>query len=165
MSKVIKTYGVKGLMECVYYIPVGKAKLKLNFTGGVLTAYGNTPAKYTTDDPVKQAIIENSALFKSGKVELTRERVIDAAPVNDQAAPVSDQAAPVSDRKHYASPLHSMGCNTDKPLGELTAMTMSSLAEARDYLMKNFSYAASSLTSTDKIKAAGKAHGIDITIQ
>lgn len=70
MKKKIKTYGVKGLMEWMCNIPVGKTHLQVEFTGGVLTQYGNTPAKFTTDDMLKQAIIENSKPFKNGKITL-----------------------------------------------------------------------------------------------
>lgn len=69
-KKIIKTYGVRGLMEWVCNIPVGRTKMRIEFTGGVLTKYGVSPAKYTTKDFFKQTLIENSALYKSGRIKL-----------------------------------------------------------------------------------------------
>lgn len=68
-----KTYAVNGIMEWVALINAGKAQMKVHFSGGSLTGYGVTPATFTTEDPMKQAIIENSHYFKSGKIYLSRE--------------------------------------------------------------------------------------------
>lgn len=68
-----KTYGVSGYMEWVALIECGKATVKVHFSGGSLTGYGVTPAEFTTQNPMTQAIIENSKEFKSGKIFLLRE--------------------------------------------------------------------------------------------
>lgn len=68
-----KTYAVNGIMEWVALINAGKAQMKVHFSGGSLTGYGVTPATFTTEDPMKQAIIENSHYFKSGKIYLSRD--------------------------------------------------------------------------------------------
>lgn len=149
--KSIKTYGVRGLMECVYYIPVGKAKLRLNFSGGVLTAYGNTPARYTTSDPVRQAIIEHSDLFKGGKIVLLKQRVIE----QDEPEPIPASSASSAP----SAPIASLSPSA------LTPKSFPSLAEARDYLSSAFGLSPSGLTSTEKIKSAGRAHGLNITIE
>ena len=73
MANKRKTYGVRGLMEWVCSIACGKAVLNVSFTGGTLTGYGVTPATYVTEDPMKQAIIENSSYFKNGRIKLLRE--------------------------------------------------------------------------------------------
>lgn len=69
-KKKIKTYGVRGLMEWVCNIPVGKSHMRIEFTGGVLTSYGNTPAKYVTKDLLQQTIIEHSEFFKKKRIVL-----------------------------------------------------------------------------------------------
>nr|DAV17401.1 MAG TPA: hypothetical protein [Caudoviricetes sp.] len=69
-KKKIKTYGVRGLMEWVCNIPVGKSHMRFEFTGGILTSYGNTPAKYVTKDLLQQTIIEHSELFKKKRIVL-----------------------------------------------------------------------------------------------
>ena len=69
-KKKIKTYGVRGLMGWVCNIPVGKSHMRIEFTGGVLTSYGNTPAKYVTKDLLQQTIIEHSDFFKKKRIVL-----------------------------------------------------------------------------------------------
>lgn len=57
-------------MEWVCNIPVGKSHMRIEFTGGVLTSYGNTPAKYVTKDLLQQTIIEHSDFFKKKRIVL-----------------------------------------------------------------------------------------------
>ena len=73
MANTRKTYGVNGLMEWDTTIPVGKATMKVHFSGGSLTGFGVTPATFTTEDPMKQMIIEKSDYFKRGKIFVVRE--------------------------------------------------------------------------------------------
>ena len=73
MNAKRKTYGVSGYMEWVALIECGKATVKVHFSGGSLTGYGVTPSEFTTQNPMTQAIIENSKEFKSGKIFLLRE--------------------------------------------------------------------------------------------
>ena len=73
MNAKRKTYGVSGYMELVALIECGKATVKVHFSGGSLTGYGVTPAEFTTQNPMTQAIIENSKEVKSGKIFLLRE--------------------------------------------------------------------------------------------
>lgn len=73
MNAKRKTYGVSGYMEWVALIVCGKATVKVHFSGGSLTGYGVTPAEFTTQNPMTQAIIENSKEFKNGKIFLLRE--------------------------------------------------------------------------------------------
>lgn len=73
MNAKRKTYGVSGYMEWIALIECGKATVKVHFSGGSLTGYGVTPAEFTTQNPMTQAIIENSKEFKSGKIFLLRE--------------------------------------------------------------------------------------------
>lgn len=78
---VRKTYGVSGLMDWTTQIKVGRAAVSVHFTGGALTAYGVTPAKYSTSNPFFQKVIENSDLFKSGRIT-----ILSAIEVADDAA-------------------------------------------------------------------------------
>ena len=59
----IKTYAVKGLIECVMNINVGGALLKLRFSGGNMGMNGVIPANYSTDNEALQEMIENSHEF------------------------------------------------------------------------------------------------------
>ena len=65
-----KTYGILHLTEkhTVFYL--GKTKVNVSFTGGIVTKKGVTPATFTTDNPIVQVAIENSADFKKGVIRL-----------------------------------------------------------------------------------------------
>lgn len=63
-----KVYGVKGLMDWVAIIRVGKASFHIPFKGGSMTAFGVVPATYATADRVTQHIIENSDYYANGKI-------------------------------------------------------------------------------------------------
>lgn len=106
-----KTYGVSGLMDWTTQIKAGKGSVSVHFTGGALTAYGVTPAKYSTSNPFFQSVIENSKQFKSGRIELlgTMEVPDDAAtkarkarmaakaaekPARDEQSPVTETPVP-----------------------------------------------------------------------
>ena len=65
-----KTYGVNGLLEYQAGLPVGSTYITLTFTGGQLTSYGIRPATYTTANPTLQRIIEDSELFRRGRITL-----------------------------------------------------------------------------------------------
>lgn len=69
-NQVVKTYGVKGLLEWNAGLPVGETIINVSFTGGQLTSYGIRPATYTTANPTLQRIIEDSAYFRRGKITL-----------------------------------------------------------------------------------------------
>lgn len=106
-----KTYGVSGLMDWTTQIKAGKGSVSVHFTGGALTAYGVTPAKYSTSNPFFQSVIENSKQFKSGRIELlgTMEVPDDAAtkarkarmaakaaekPAKEEQSPVTETPVP-----------------------------------------------------------------------
>ncbi len=65
-----KTYGAHGLMEWYCRINCGGTSVNLPFKGGTISGTGSTPAKYTTENPLLQAIIENSEHFRSGRIVL-----------------------------------------------------------------------------------------------
>ena len=68
-------------MDWTTQIKVGKGAVSVHFTGGALTAYGVTPAKFSTSNTFFQNVIENSEQFKSGRIQLlgTMEVADDAA--------------------------------------------------------------------------------------
>ena len=74
MKKRRVTYGVYNLVEWQAAIRMGKARVKVPFTGGAITTQGVTPATFTTSDPVVQLAIECSAEFKSGRIKIVRTR-------------------------------------------------------------------------------------------
>lgn len=70
MKKFKKTYAIFHLTEkhTVFYL--GKTKVHVSFTGGIVTKRGVTPATFTTDDPIVQFAIEQSADFKKGAISI-----------------------------------------------------------------------------------------------
>ena len=65
-----KTYGIEGVSECVFRLPVGKAVVSCRFTDGNLLSREPQPATFTTDNPVVQAVIESCEMYQSGRVFL-----------------------------------------------------------------------------------------------
>ena len=65
-----KTYAARGLLDWQIALNVGGAVLRICFSGGSMGTNGVLPAKYTTDNPVIQKMIEDSPHFKSHRVYL-----------------------------------------------------------------------------------------------
>lgn len=60
-------YAVYGLLE--YHLKIGRGVgYTVEFTGGQLSGYGVSPARFSTSDPVLQRHIEGSAEFRAGKI-------------------------------------------------------------------------------------------------
>lgn len=70
MERYLKTYAVKGLIEWVMTLDVGGALIRIKFMGGSMGSNGVIPAKYTTDSPVIQRLIEESKEYKNKRIYL-----------------------------------------------------------------------------------------------
>ena len=62
------TYEIRGQIERSCYFRVGKALLRVDFTGGAINSAGMTPASYTTENPLYQKAIEDSEQFHNGEI-------------------------------------------------------------------------------------------------
>lgn len=62
------TYEIRGQIERSCYFRVGKALLRVDFTGGSINSAGMTPANYVTDNPLYQKAIEESEQFRNGEI-------------------------------------------------------------------------------------------------
>lgn len=69
MDKNSVTYGVYGMIEWQALIPAGRCGVRIHFTGGMVSAYGVTPATYVTSNPAVKKLIENSHYYRIGKIE------------------------------------------------------------------------------------------------
>lgn len=116
-----KTYGVSGLMDWTTQIKAGKGSVSVHFTGGALTAYGVTPAKYSTSNPFFQSVIENSKQFKSGRIELlgTME-VPDDAATKARKARMAAKAAEKSAKDEQSTVTETPVTETPAPVAEET---------------------------------------------
>lgn len=63
-----KTYAVRGLLEWKMALNVGGAIIRICFSGGSMGPNGVIPAKYTTDNPVLQHMIEKSPHFENKRI-------------------------------------------------------------------------------------------------
>lgn len=93
------TYEIHGQIERNCYFRIGKALVRVEFSGGEINSTGVYPAQYTTDNALFQKAIESSNAFlsgeiKRGRVELTKEPGEDVAvpgqvPVPEDIDPLS----------------------------------------------------------------------------
>ena len=150
-----KTYGVSGLMDWTTQIKAGKGSVSVHFTGGALTAYGVTPAKYSTSNPFFQSVIENSKQFKSGRIELlgTMEVPDDAAtkarkarmaakaaekPAKDEQSPLTETPVPetpapvVKEPVTHTTPAEETPAEAEQPTGETQDETVQGDGEDAD---------------------------------
>ena len=183
-----KTYGVSGLMDWTTQIKAGKGSVSVHFTGGALTAYGVTPAKYSTSNPFFQSVIENSNQFKSGRIELlgTMEVPDDAAtkarkarmaakaaekPANEVQSPVTpiapaeespdEEGQPISETQDETQDETLQGDGDDTDGGKIKVADKS---DAIEYLKERFpekGYTAVKLRTKTAFDAACKECGVE----
>ncbi len=97
------TYEIHGQIERNSYFRIGKALVRIDFTGGAINSTGIYPAQYTTDNPLFQRAIESSDAFRCGEIKRGRVDVLDddgnaaaAASEADDQAQQFDVAAEVT---------------------------------------------------------------------
>ncbi len=134
-----------GLMEWNPIIHVGRTKFQPTFTGGGNSAFGNTPAKYTTSDPFRQFLIEQSDYYKSGRISLLYQEESG----NDDVAETegSDKASE----------------DESKAEAQLTPMTFVAMSDAVNYLNETYNVAKNRIRSKENIINVGKEYGLAIT--
>ncbi len=130
-----KTYGINGLIEYLGTFYAGAAKFSATFTGGTFTGLGMKPAMYSTENPVKQAIIENSPEFKSGRIFLYSQE-------GESEEAVAEESSVVEEAK-------------------VMRVEVSDLQAAKDYLVANYGATRGSLKSKQSIIDTAKANGIE----
>lgn len=155
-----KTYGTKCYVEWQALIYVGKAKISIPFTGGAITGNGVSPATFTTNRPVLQKIIENSAQFKSGKIYLVRsiKEASDEEQKPTAAAPTTSEAIG-GNRKPSETP--AAPTNPTASTTEVKKVEVSDLDAAKEYLIETFGVAVRNLRSKNDILTQAKAHKVE----
>lgn len=139
-------------MEWQACIKCGGASVGIHFTGGSQTAYGVNPAKYTTEDPAIQAIIENSGYFKEGRIVLLSDvegsgaySIVDAVEPEEAQAEEEKAVAPEEDAATVA---------------DVKTIEVACLDDAKQYLVDNFGIAVRNLRSKKAIEDAATQNGI-----
>ena len=79
------TYEIHGQVERNSFFRIGKALIRIEFTGGMINSTGVYPAQYTTDNPLYQQAIENSDAFRRGEIKRGKVVSLDAEVVNSVA--------------------------------------------------------------------------------
>jgi hypothetical protein len=172
----LKTYGVDNLMDWDAEIETGKAKVRVHFTGGTATAYGVTPALYTTNNPFIQAVIENSNYFKTKRIKLIRKsgtpdvkvKKTAAVATAAQTAPEATTPEPEPEEETQSAETepqeeHVEGDATDNVATDEVALTeveVSCLTDAQVYLKENFGIATSKARSKAAAQSLANEHGI-----
>ena len=156
-----KTYGVSGLMDWTTQIKAGKAMVTVHFTGGALTAYGVTPATYSTTDAFFQRVIEGSAQFRSGKIALLSEMEVGGNPgAADAARTVAKDKAAVGASDAALTEAKGEAENGDE---EGTVVEVPDRYDAVVYLKEHFpdkGYTSTALRTKAAFDAACRAHGV-----
>jgi len=168
-----KIYGVDNLIDWAVSIKAGKATMRVHFTGGATTARGIVPATFATADPVKQAIIEKSNYFKTGQI-----RVVQVIEVPDDSAAIARKerkAARIAAKAASPAekPLQSTDTENRTDEGENAVdgaegvvvkkvqVNVTSVEDAKDYLVDKFGIASSKLRTRAACIAAGEENGIE----
>lgn len=140
MAKYRKTYGMNGLLEWHGVIDSGGVKMRVSFTNGSTSAFGVAPASFTTEKEIVQHIIENSDLFKSGRIFIVMSSPIPGTEEPEKKVNKEEEG---------------------QATAAMTKVNVSSVVEARDYLVDNFGVSSGKLKSRAACIAAGEEHGIE----
>lgn len=70
------TYEIHGQIERNCYFRIGKALVRIEFSGGSINSTGVYPAYYVTDNALFQRAIENSDTFRNGEIRRGRVEII-----------------------------------------------------------------------------------------
>lgn len=169
------TYKAPNLMDWVAQLKSGAATVRVHFTGGALTAYGVTPARYTTSNPFIQKVIEQSEHFKEGRIEIDRRVVLDSSDASlrsrtgqprgtgDGASPCSRTVKPAAVTGGTAEVSPQLPDVADGGTAEaspqLHEVAVSCLQDAQDYLQQHYGIATHKVRTIAAAQAAASVHG------
>lgn len=158
-----KTYGIHGLSEWYGKVKAGSIEVSVSFQGGTASPSGAQPAYFMTKDPITQFVIENSKEFKNHFITL--ERSVELPGTHPREA--------YPKRPTPENPVHSTDTEDRPEEGEnavdgaegvavkKTQVKVSSVEDAKDYLVDKFGIAGSKLRTRAACIAAGEENGIE----
>lgn len=164
-----KTYGVNGLMEWQANIKAGKTTFKIPFTGGAMTAWGVTPAEYTTDNPIIQHAIEASSFFTSGRIVVLRTKELAQVPKitleknADKDATEQDNATvpqPVEINPEIEEALKEAQEISEVEVDSDKTVKVTGIEDAAEYLHETYGIAKTKLRTKQSINDVATAQGI-----
>lgn len=149
-------------MDWTTQIKAGKGSVSVHFTGGALTAYGVTPAKFSTSNPFFQNVIENSEQFQSGRIELIGE--MEVADEDRPAVTNTSEDIPTKEGEaHKGEKLVNDSQGAGAVVGECK-IEVADKSEAIEYLKEHYSdknYSATGLRTKGAFEAACKECGVE----
>lgn len=115
-----KRYAIHGKVEMSVLIPINNAKLRVNFTNGVINSNGITPATFSTSDPVVQTAIENNKLYQKGLIKLDKKwKIGEIEPLQNEVQENEDSYTVYTDVKSVQSAREVLIRDYKIPLSEL----------------------------------------------
>lgn len=160
-----KVYAMPGVAnsQIVLTSPSGKTKYKIPFTGGITHAREKVPAKYITDSPIIQDVIESSPLFNK-KIFLLNSFGSVVKPAEQPAAPKKPVVTP-KNGKPAPQPGKGKGKETvQEPAGESKGPKVyeevTNLGEAITILMQAGTVPAENMTSVEGVLKAASELGV-----
>lgn len=161
-----KVYAMPGVAnsQIVLTSPSGKTKYKIPFTGGITHAREKVPAKYITDSPIIQDVIESSPLFNK-KIFLLNSFGTVVKPATPAPAPAGGKKAvtPPKNGKGAVQPAKGKGKDVNpgtEPNGPKVYEDVTNLGEAITVLMQTGSVPAESMTSIEGVLKAAAELGV-----
>lgn len=163
MEKI--TYGAPRYMDWVAQLKAGAATVRIHFTGGALTAYGVTPAEYTTTNPVVQRVIEQSQYYKEGRiVKLRSTTVADPKGVSKPKKTIEKPQTPTpTPAVAGTEPTEPETPAEETPAEGLKEVEVSCLQDVQDYLQQNFGISSYKVRSKAAAQRAASEHGVMFT--
>lgn len=156
------TYLAPGLMDWMVQIKAGGASVQVHFTGGAITAYGVTPASYTTANPFIQKVIERSDAFKDGRIQIgNRVEISQTQPKSKLKKNVNPKVTPESVETVTAVEVAESESNAKEDA--LIEISVTCVQDAQDYLQQNYGIPSSKVRTIDKAQQAAKEHGLKFT--
>lgn len=162
MVRCKKTYGIDYFAERQITIMMGKASLNVLFSGGASTGYGNTPAQFTTSEPIFQHAIEHCPLFLKGGIKILSVVELEDDPQPhrqgigeteeeraERMAKVRAAKADVGSKEENTSPT------------EPVRVDVSCIEDAKQYMMDNYGYSARALKTERNILDVAKRVGVE----
>lgn len=160
-----KVYAMPGVAnsQIVLTSPSGKTKYKIPFTGGITHAREKVPAKYITDSPIIQDVIESSPLFNK-KIFLLNSFGSVVKPAEQPAAP-KKPVVPSKNGKPATQPgkgkvKETVQNPTEEPKGPKVYEDVANLGEAITILMQVGTVPAENMTSIEGVLKAAAELGV-----
>lgn len=153
MSKTLKIYGINGLLEWHGFVNANGVKMKVDFTNGSVTAFGVAPATFGTRNELTQFILENSDMYKSGRIRIVQ--VIHEEGDEPEPEPKGESQEPgVENREPSAE-------SQEAPeAAEAKVVEVSCNDDAKDYMVENYGVSRSKMRNRDQIEAVAKENGV-----